>query len=237
MLGDRATPVPAETAKIFRTAGLAHLTAASGANLVLLLVLWYGLTARCRLPRYLREGLALPLVAGYAWLAGLSPSIVRASLMVGLVLILRWGRHPVPPLVGLLAAGALMLGLDPTYLWDVSFQLSCAASFAILAGAEPLSRLLTLGCPGLPPRVAGWLAVPLVATLATAPIAYAHFGSVAPWSVPANVCALPLVAIGTWLSALTTLGSLLWEPVGVILEWVTFPAVWLLVQVARLFAV
>jgi len=129
-----------------------------------------------------------------------------------------------------------MLALDPTYLWDVSFQLSCAASLAILAGATPLSRLLTLACPALPLRVAGWLAVPIAATLATAPIAYAHFGTVAPWSVPANVCALPLVAVGTWLSALTTLAYVLWEPLGVILEWVTFPVVWLLVQVARFFA-
>ena len=129
------------------------------------------------------------------------------------------------------------LALDPTYVWDVSFQLSCAAVFALLALATPLSRLLALALPALPSRVAGWVAMPIAATLATAPIAYAHFGTLAPWSVPANVCALPLLAVGTWGSALSTLAYLLWEPVGLILEWVTFPALWLLVQVAWVFAV
>ena len=87
----------------------------------------------------------------------------------------------------------------------VSFQMSFAAVMALIAGWESLSaRLLRLreGAPGKGGRARALLrhCVALLATSALAgtaslPVAAYHFGTAAPYYVPANLLAVPLTAL------------------------------------------
>ena len=61
-------------------------------------------------------------------------------------------------------------------------------------------------------RAAPAVAVSVACTLVTTPIAWWHFGRLAPLSVPANLLALPAVAPILWLGLLATVAGSLWPP-------------------------
>ncbi|TBH21246.1 DNA internalization-related competence protein ComEC/Rec2 [Thermus thermamylovorans] len=177
-----------ETYAQFQRAGLAHLLALSGLHVgflvgSLVLLLWP--LGRWR---YLLALLVLPL---YLWLAGPSPSLVRASLMAGLSLL---GLF-----LGLGAAGVLQaLGLAlflqllhrPEALLSLAFQLSHLAVLGIALVLSPLPR---------PPGPWGYLLGGLLATVAAqaflAPLLLHRFGFLPLLSPLSNLLALPTVAL------------------------------------------
>lgn len=125
-----------------RRAGLSHSLALSGLHLSLVASfgcsaawavgwLWPGLLLR--LPRQkLGVFLALPLVLVYLWLGDFSPSLMRASLMLGSVAMhLFLGSRSYPQDSLFVAVTALVL-LDPTAAYDLSLQLSVLAVFGII---------------------------------------------------------------------------------------------------------
>ncbi|MCX7848808.1 ComEC/Rec2 family competence protein [Thermus sp.] len=175
-----------ETYPLFQRAGLAHLLALSGLHVgflvgsVLLLPLGRG--------RYL---LALLLLPPYLWLAGPSPSLVRASLMAGLSLLglfLGLGGAGVLQALGL--ALFLQLLLRPEALLSLGFQLSHLAVLGI-----------ALLLPRLPPwkGVRGYLLGAFLTTLAAqallVPLLLHRFGFLPLLSPLTNLLALPLVAL------------------------------------------
>ncbi len=185
----------------FRASGLAHLTAASGSNVMLLGALalavgtMFGLTLRARL------GCALVLVALYVPLAGAGPSIQRAGVMGAAGLAAGMAGRPAARWYAVLLAAVVTLGIDPRACRDVGWQLSFAAVVALLALAPTLrARMVDRG---LPRGLADAVAITLAATLATAPLMAVHFGQVSMVSLPANVLAAPAVAPVMWLGMLS----------------------------------
>lgn len=120
-----------ETKEIIVASGLAHVVAASGMNVAFVLViagLWRSQ------PRFLQVLLSSILVMIYAFLAGGEPPVVRAAL--GAILLVAGSRiwlKSANPLYLLLASAAIQLLLSPALMASISFQLSYAASFGILA--------------------------------------------------------------------------------------------------------
>ena len=88
----------------------------------------------------------------------------------------------------------MLLGWNPYALFDAGFQLSFAAVAAIYLVAPRLTGLLG--------QAAG---VSVACTLVTTPIAWWHFGRLAPLAVPANLLALPAVAPILWLGVAAVL--------------------------------
>ena len=89
----------------FRASGLAHLVAASGANVALLAALVLALGALAGIPRRPRLLLALVLVAGYVPLAGGGPSIQRAGIMGAATLVAALASRAASRWYALLLAG------------------------------------------------------------------------------------------------------------------------------------
>jgi competence protein ComEC len=166
----------------FRESGLSHIVAVSGQNVALVIaftVVLLGLAGVLGSPA---RWSAVGVTVVYVLVTGAGPSVVRAGVAGGLTLaawlvsrpVLRW--H-------LVACGAVaVLAVNPLDLFNPGFQLSFAAVGAILVVA-----------PRFPPGVAQAVAVSVACSLATAPIAWWHFGRIAPMSVPANLLALPAV--------------------------------------------
>jgi len=214
LFGERAALAPDVEAAFERT-GLMHLLAVSGLHLGIFLAgLWFALR---RLG--LRPALAYPLV-GFAvvavlWIVGPRVSLIRAALLfaflalgtvladLGLIL-----RRWVSPHQALAGAGLVLLALRPTALWDVGFQLSMAATSAILVAFDPVFGLqawLTLRAkaipgPNAPTRYAlGVLTVSAAAQAGTAPILAYHFATIYPFVLLANLSAVPLAAAALWI--------------------------------------
>jgi competence protein ComEC len=197
-----------ELREAFRVAGLAHLVAASGTNVMLLAALVLGLGALAGLPATPRLVLALAAIAFYVPLAGAGPSIQRAGAMgaVGLVAVLA-GR-PASRWYALLLAAVVTLAVDPRAAEDPGWQLSFAAVVTILAlHARLRGALVARHAPG---PLADVAALTIAATLGTAPLLSLHFGQVSLVSLPANLLAAPAVAPVMWLG---TLAGAAGEPV------------------------
>lgn len=199
----------------FRVTGLAHLVAASGANVILLATLVLALGAAVGLGLSARLWLALVLVAAYVPLAGAGPSIQRAGVMGAAGLVAALAGRPSSRWYALLLAAALTLAWNPHAAADPGWQLSFAAVLSLLALVAPLRT--RLGAAGAPRGLAEALAVTIAATLGTAPLIALYFERLSLVSLPANVLAAvavaPVMWLGTIAGALGQASPALAEPV------------------------
>jgi len=192
---DSALPVPLREA--MRDAGLSHLVAASGQNVLLLTTLVLLLGAAAGAPWSWRLAAAIAVVALYVPLAGGGPSIQRAAVMGVAGLLAALAGRAASRWYAVLLAAVVTLALDPRAAGDLGWQLSFAAVLGLLA-IGPRLRLLLIG-RGVPGPLADATATTVAATLATAPLLALTFGETSLVAVPANVLAAPLVGPIMWL--------------------------------------
>lgn len=218
----------------FRAAGLTHLSAVSGANVVILVGAVFGLLTLLRAGPRTRVAVALIALVGFVILARPSPSVLRAAVMggVGLFAVLAGRRRPVVP--ALAASAIVLLLVDPALGTDPGFALSVMATGALALVAPPWAAWLR--ARGVPPGVAEALAVPAAAHLVTAPLVAGISGQVSLVAVAANLLAAPAVAPITVLGALAAVVSPMSDGVAEACAWLAGPAVAWLVEVAHLAA-
>jgi competence protein ComEC len=235
VVGDTAAMDPALDAD-FERAGLAHLTAVSGANVAIILtaVLW-PLRRRAVDRRVQAVGAALVLVA-FVIVAGPSPSVVRAATMGAVTILALAAGRPRAALPALGAAVCGLLLLDPRLARDAGFALSVAATAAIVLIAPTWSR--SLRARGCWPVLADALAVSAAAGLATAPLVAGLSGTVSLVSLPANLLAAPAVAPATVLGLAATVVVPVVPAVGDVLVRVAgWPTRWLVLVAEQAAAV
>jgi competence protein ComEC len=228
VLGRRAVDLPYDIRDQFIQAGLAHVLAASGFHVSLILGLILALTKRWG-DRW-QFGMGLGALIVYVGLTGLQPSVMRAAIMGVGALVALVTQRKVKPLGSLLLAATILLLFNPLWIWDLGFQLSFLATLGLLVTAPPITKRLDW----LPPAIASLIAIPLAASLWTLPLQLYVFGMVPPYSIATNVITTPLitaVSIGGVISALvalilppagSTLASILWYPSRGLMELVEF---------------
>ncbi|CAA9502776.1 MAG: Late competence protein ComEC, DNA transport [uncultured Solirubrobacteraceae bacterium] len=184
----------------FRVTGLAHLVAASGANVMLLAALVLAAGAALGLGLSARLWLAIALIAAYVPLAGGGPSIQRAAVMGIAGIVAALAGRPSSRWYALLLAAAVTLAWNPRAAGDAGWQLSFAAVLAMLALVPGLRT--RLAATRAPPALADALAVTAAATIGTAPLIALHFERLSLVSLPANLLAAPAVAPVMWLGTI-----------------------------------
>jgi competence protein ComEC len=211
--GDRAG-VREETMQALRDSNLAHLLAISGLHMGLLTGLVFvivrlglALAGRASLVWNAKKiAAAAAIGAGLCYLAvsGASIATQRAFIMVtvmfGAVLLDR----PALTLRALAAAALIILVLRPESLLDAGFQLSFAATTALIAVYEALrdrfrhsaSRRKGVGMTILR-YVGGLLLTSFIAGMATAPYGAFHFNRMSTVGLLANLGAVPVM--GLWI--------------------------------------
>lgn len=215
--GDRSGIEEAD-AEALRAANLSHLLAISGLHMGILTGLVF-VVARLGLAAV--PGLALrhptkkiaavvAVLAGAAYLAvaGATVATQRAFIMAAVVFLAVLLDRPAISLRALALAAAIILLLHPLSLVDVGFQMSFAATAALVATYEAIARgrwrawELPRGGPWWRrgARRAGiylgaLVLTSVVAGLATAPFAAYHFNRVAPYGLPANLAAVPAMGL------------------------------------------
>lgn len=227
--GDRSA-IGAETLTALRRANLAHLLAISGLHMGLVTGFVF---AAVRLGLALIPGLALvwplrkiaavlALAAGAAYLAlsGGNVATLRAFVMVAAMFVALLADRRALTLRSVALAALLILLAQPEALTEPGFQMSFAATTALVAGFGALRLWPQARPPGwaAPALALGFSS--LVAGLATAPVAAAHFNQVSHYGLLANLLAMP--AMGLLVMPLAVLAALLW-PLGL-----AGPALWLM---------
>ncbi len=224
LLGD-ADLIDYETDTAFKLSGIRHVIAVSGLHVSILFSLVYAITGR---RKWLTLLLGLPILLLFAAMAGFTPSITRACIMHGLMMIAMLFEREYDPPTALAFAILSMLLVNPYCICSVSLQLSAGCVCGILPFAGKIRAWLMderrLGrLKGLPARFANWvsssISVSISATLVTTPLCALYFGTVSLVSPLTNLLTLWVISFifyGIMLSALLTV---IFAPLGAAAAW------------------
>jgi len=227
VLGDTST-VSATTTTEFRTAGLTHLTAVSGANVTIVcgtVLLSAGLVGP-------RAAVALAAVALLAFVIVVQPtaSVLRAAVMgaIALVAILSARRRQAIPVLATTVLGLPILA--PQLAVDAGFALSVSATAALIVLAPGWAARLV--ARGWPKPLAEAVCIALAAQLVTAPLVAAISGRLSVVGVLANLAVAvvipPITVLGTAAAAVCWF---LPSAAGLLIRF-TGPELWWLLHVA-----
>jgi len=178
---------------------------------------------------------ALIAAFGYLLLSGSEVATQRSFVMTAVVLIGVMADRPALTLRTLAIAAFAVLLLAPQSVVHPSFQMSFAATLALIAAYERgLPWMTAAADTSRGARVALWggrevaalILASLVAGLATTPYAAFHFHRLAPYGVIANLLAMPIVSV--WVMPMGLLGlialpfgfdGLFWRLMGDGIDW------------------
>lgn len=228
LIGDR-TLLDHETNTAFQNSGLAHLLSVSGLHMSLAAGLAFAafyfalafvpdLALRWPLKK-VAAGAALLAALVYLVLSGSSLPAQRAFVMTAAALGAILLDRPAFTMRALAAAAVLVVVLAPESVLDVGFQMSFAATAALVAFFEAGRAKTNLPSPGpiIGAMQSVWealrnaLTISFVAGLATDPIAAYHFQRVTLYGLAANLAAAPLIS---FVVAPAALLALLATPLG-----------------------
>lgn len=196
-LGDK-TDLSKELMETYSVSGASHVLALSGLHVgfiyALILVLFVPLWKRWRRLKPFLSLVAVGLLWAFAFLTGLSSSVVRAVLMCSLFVVVGLRTEKVLTMDALIVAAFLMLCWRPCWLFDVGFQMSFSAVAAILLLMPGLWSLCPFGNRFLR-WVYGLLAVSLAAQVGAAPLVAFYFGRFSVHFLLTNLWVIPLVSL------------------------------------------
>ncbi|MDP2660814.1 MAG: ComEC/Rec2 family competence protein [Dehalococcoidia bacterium] len=231
LLGIRSS-IPQDLMDAFSYSGTAHIIVISGQNLTLLA--GYMLTAMQTLVGRRRAlWLSLAIITFYTLLVGAQPPVLRADIMCSIFILGAYLGRQRQALVALAFSAAVMTAFQPLILWDVSFQLSFAATAGLMFIAPSLQRRIERLWAPPAFRPAGWveklhpyvvetLAVTMGATAAVLPLLLVNFQRLSLISPAANLLLLPALP-GVMLSGALAAGLGIVPLLGQIAGWVAWP--------------
>jgi len=206
-----------------KISGIRHVAAVSGLHVSYLFAIVTAVTFR---KRFLTAAVGFPLLTLFAAVAGFTPSVTRACLMSGLMLLALVADREYDRPTALSFAALVMLLGNPMVITSVSFQLSVASVAGILLFEQPIRRWLAawLRLPEKSIRgksMAQWftssISVTVSATVLTAPLCAWYFGTVSLIGVLTNLLTLWVISLIFCALAAVCLLYPLWETGAVLL--------------------
>ena len=202
MSGDRSG-MSQETLANLRASNLAHLLAISGLHMGLLTGFVFAVL-RLILVMIPRVGLLWPVkkiaafgalmaAAGYLALSGGNVATERAFTMVSVMLIAVMLGRPALTMRAVAIAAIIILVLQPEALTGPGFQMSFAATTALVFVFRQLRHVNWQHWPKWSRGVISMVISSFVAGVATAPFAAAHFNQIAHYGLIANLLSVPLM--------------------------------------------
>ena len=211
-----------------KTGGVYHIVAVSGLHVSILFAL---VNTICLKRRVLTALIGLPVLFLFAAIAGFSPSVVRACIMQGLVIIALLADKEYDPPTALATAVLIMLARNPWAITSVSFQLSvgCVLGMLLFSGRihNYLLKETKLGPANgktIRSRISRWIvksaSVSLGTMAITVPLCVIWFDNMSIICVISNLLILWLIGIIFYgIMAACVLG-VIWPPLGIAVGWI-----------------
>ncbi len=185
-----------------KVTGIRHVAAVSGLHISIFFAIVCTMTFR---KRYLTAALGLPLLVLFAAVAGFTPSVNRACIMCGLMVLAQLFSREYDGPTALAFSALVLLVQNPYVISSVSFQLSVASVAGIFAVAPGIQGYFTRFLPKGKSRksrflqaAASGVSVSLSSQVFTLPLCAYYFGAVS------------LVGILTNLLVLWIIGPIFW---------------------------
>lgn len=215
MVTDERRAMSRATTEALRLSGLAHIIAISGLNMALsagiffvgfrmLFSLHQGFAQAFPIKKLAAFG-ALAGVTAYYMLSGSAVSAERAWLMMSIMLIAVLLDRPSISMRNVALSAMVILVMSPSDVMGAGFQMSFAATAALVAGYALYQRQPSPHDERNLPRwvtalgqtwrfFAGIAITSIIGGLSTAIFSIAHFQQLAVWGLPANLAAMPIVS-------------------------------------------
>ncbi len=214
-----------EVKTAYRSAGATHVLAVSGLHvgiLSLIIAFVFGFLNKNKKTKFLYLSLILSVLFGYAFLTGLSPSVLRASVMFGVIQIgFAFGKRST--IYNNLAFSAfVLLVFSPYMIFEVGFQLSYLAVLGIVLIQPKLAKIYE---PSNKIINYFWelLTVSIAAQLITFPICLYYFHQFPTYFWLSGFVVIPAAVIILVLSIVLIFSSfingMISEILGIVLSW------------------
>jgi len=150
--------------------------------------------------------LKISILISFAFITGLSPSVMRATLMFVIMIIGIMLNRNSHVLNSVFLSFFLLLVIDPFKLFDVGFQLSYSAVLGIILFQPPIYKLINFRFLFI-----NWVwqltSVSLAAQLGTLPFSLYYFKQFPTYFLLGNIIAIPFVSVATILGFILILTS------------------------------
>ena len=221
LLGDR-TGIDYETNTAFKISGISHIIAVSGLHVTILFTL---INMLCLKRRWLVALLGIPTLCLFAAVGGFSPSVVRACIMQGLIIMAMLFDREYDGPTELAFACLVMLLANPLVIVSVSFQLSVGCMIGTFLFQRKIYDWMCdkLGCEKkhryvkLKRWFASSVSMTLSAMVLTTPLVAYYFGCISLVGVLTNLLTLWVISFIFYGIMLVCLLGWLWPAVGAIL--------------------
>ena len=224
-----------------QTSGIRHMIAVSGLHISILFSTVYVL---CGKKRWLTAAIGFPTLLLFASVVGFTPSVVRACVMQGILLLAMLSNREYDGPTALSFAVLVMLIVNPVVIASVSFQLSvgCLIGLYLLSGR--IQQYITKKLPAKPGTLraklvywfAGSVSASLSALIITMPLCAWHFRMISLVGVFTNLLTIWIVPWVFGGGILACLFGMIWTPAGQALAWVVSWGIRYILLVARLIA-
>mgnify|MGYP002626062613 FL=1 len=207
-LGDKST-LTKETKYTFNITGASHILAISGLHLSIIYMM-VTLLVWGRRWRIVTQILTLVLLWGFAFLVGLSASVVRAATMLTVYGLLSLGHRQKMSINVLAFTAIVILVCQPEALFEVGFQMSYLAVFAILLFYPVIYGMISeewLMEHSIVRWIWGMSVVSVCAQLGVGPLIAFYFHRFSTYFLLTNFIVIPcayLILVGGFLLLLTS---------------------------------
>lgn len=215
--------LPAQVRQNFVAAGAMHILCVSGMHVGIVYLLasfFLGFLGRKKKAIVVKKSVLLVLIWFYALLTGLSPSVMRSTLMITFLIVGELIRRKGFALNSIAASAFMLLLIDPNNLFAIGFQLSYAAVVGIVLLQRPIYNLLYVK-NRLLDKLWEITAVSLAAQIATMPFTIFYFKQFTPYFWLSNLFMTPmsflvilagmLLLLLSWVPMLgVVLGKVVW---------------------------
>ena len=226
LLGDSSL-LTYEMDTAFSVSGIRHVIAVSGLHVSILFSLVYLLLGERRV---LTPIIGIGVLAAFAAVAGFTPSVVRACIMQGIMLLALLFNKEYDPPTALAFAVLTMLTINPVAVTSVSLQLSagCMAGIFLFTGRIhdyflDEKRLGPAKGKTLKARLTRWIvgsvSVPLGAMSVTTPLCAVYFGSVSLVGILTNLVTLWVISFVFYGIMAACAAGAVWLPLGKGIAW------------------
>ncbi|MBQ2932416.1 MAG: ComEC/Rec2 family competence protein [Clostridia bacterium] len=143
LIGDK-TDFDDEMYNKFSNAGISHIVAVSGLHLSLLFSFLMTLIGSLRTKRNLVPLITLPFIILFVSASGFTPSVLRASIMIFLMMLSAVLSEDYDPVTSLFAAFGILIAVSPYSILSKSLVLSFSATLGIFVYFRYINSFLLL---------------------------------------------------------------------------------------------
>lgn len=187
VLGDKSE-LSDEVIELFQRWGMSHILAISGLHIGLIVGLLYFLLVKLNIvTKEKAHTIIIIFLPFYALIAGGQPSVLRASLMVLLILLMNKFKFKFSATDILSVVFVILILFDPYIIYHIGFQMSFIVTFGLILSREWIAQTNS--------SFFKILRISFVAQMIILPIQFIYFYTLHPLSIIINTLVVPYFSV------------------------------------------